>query len=82
MKEIEVNEHGRLVFRNKTNNDLFAHKPYRWVDRIIVIDEASNRKLVLDTKYSTFDLTDWEPISKEDYDKVVCNFTELNKKLF
>lgn len=56
------------LFRNKKNPNLYADRTYYWVDRIIVVDESDGTLLVIDdTKFSTFDFTDWEEISYEEY---------------
>ena len=79
MKEIKLNKRGKLVFKHKTNPNLFAERVYEWVDRIIVLDETKDRKVTKDTKYSTFDLSDWEPMTQDEYDSVKRKYKEINK---
>ena len=53
-----LNEFGKLVFRNKHDNFLFAERAYSWVDRVVLIDEGNkncDREVVGDLKFS--DLT-------------------------
>lgn len=50
---------GTSIWHNKTNKNLIATRSYSWCDRIIVTDESRGRLVVLDTKFSTFDFTDW-----------------------
>ena len=42
----ELNEHGLLVFKHKTNKRLFLQKTYRWVDRLILLDETEGRQII------------------------------------
>jgi len=68
IKEIELNEFGKLVFKYKINPNVFAERVYEWVDRIIVLDETGDiRRLIFDGLYSTFDFSDWEPMTKKEY---------------
>ena len=79
MKGIELDEYGREVWRHKTNKRLFLHKPYRWVDRLIMIDEAGGRQVIDEYLYSTYDLGAWTPVTKEEEDKVEVDYTEIYK---
>ncbi len=74
-----LDEFGRLVFKHKTNPNLFAERSYDWVDRIIVIDETEGRRIIQDTKFSTFDLSDWKPMTQEEYDSIERKYNEINK---
>lgn len=39
---------------------LEAQRAYSWVDRILVMDNSrGGRRVIEDTKFSTFDLTNW-----------------------
>ncbi len=78
-KKIELDEYGKLVFKHKTNPNLFAERPYWWVDRIIVLDETKGRRVIQDTQYSKFDLSDWEPMTKEEYACVERKYKDLIK---
>lgn len=70
---IELNEHGLAIWQCKSNPYLFADRAYRWVDRILITDESCGNRTVSDAscKFSTFDFTDWEPMTKEIHDKGV-----------
>ena len=77
--DFELNEYGLLVFKHKTNKKLFLHRSYRWVDSLMLIEESEDRNIIMSFKYSTFDFYAWEPITKEEYNKVHNNFTEIYK---
>lgn len=74
---IELDEYGMAVWKHKTNKNLFVQRSYSWCDRVIVLDETTNRSIVDDTKFSTFDFTDWTPMTKEEYLSVKSNFKEI-----
>lgn len=76
-KPIELNEHGDAVWRHKTNKNLFAERSYRWCDRVIVLDETESRRVIDDTKFSTFDFSDWIPVGVEEFKKVKHNFKDI-----
>ena len=70
----ELNEYGKLVFISKTRPRVFLEKPYRWVDRSVVIDESDGktRKVVESVSFSLllsglYD--DWIPMTFEQYEK-------------
>ena len=77
--EIELNEYGRLAFQNKSMPQLFAHRAFRWLDRIIFIDESNDRKYVHGQTYSSFNDSCWRAITVEEDQSVVSNYNELNK---
>jgi len=74
---IELNEFGLAVWRHKTNKNLFVQREYNWVDRVIVLDETETRNIVDDVKFSTFDFSDWIPMTVEEFEKVKRNFKEI-----
>ena len=74
---IELNESGKAVWRHKTNKNLFAERPYRWCDRVIVLDETERRQVIDDTQFSTFDFSAWIPVGVEEYKKVKQKFKEI-----
>lgn len=80
-KGIELNEFGLLVFKHKTNKRLFLVKSYIWVDRITLIDETEGRQHIMSFTYSTFDLSEWTPMTVKEYSKVVSNFKEIYEKI-
>jgi hypothetical protein len=73
----ELNEHGLLVFKHKTNKRLFLQRSYRCVDRLTLIDETEGRQIIDEFKFSTFDLSAWSSITKEEYDRVESNYKEI-----
>ena len=75
--EIELDGNRLLIFKHKTNKRLFLERPYYWVDRIILIDETEDRDIVMDFKYSTFDLYAWTPMTKEEYISVKSKYREI-----
>ena len=77
---MELDEHGLLVWKHKTNKRLFLERPYRWVDRIFLLDETEGRSNVMEFKYSTFDFYAWEPMTKEEYISIVSNYKEIYKR--
>lgn len=78
-KEIELNESGRLAFQNKAMPNLFAHRAFRWVDRILFLDESNGRRVVHTQSYSDFNHAGWRPVTVEEDNSVVNNYDELNK---
>jgi hypothetical protein len=79
MKAHELNEWGMLVFKHKTNKNLFMQKSYRWQDVAHMIDESKGRLIIDSFTFSTYDLTNWEPMTPEEYDSVISNYSEIYK---
>jgi len=77
MQEITLNQHGKLVFKHKTNKNLFLHREYYWIDKINLVDESKNREIIMSFKYSTFDLSNWEAVSVKENDLVKKTYTEI-----
>lgn len=76
---IELNEYGMAVWRHKENKNLFVERHYRWCDRVIVLDESNgSRRITDDTEFSTFNFTDWIPVTVEEYKKV----KQYNKDIY
>ena len=75
----ELNEYGLLVFKHKTNKRLFLQRSYRWADRLTLIDETEGRQIIDEFKFSTFDLSSWSSLTKEEYDSVESNYKEIWK---
>ncbi len=68
---IELNKYGLAVWKHKDNKNLFVQRSYNWCDKVIVLDESGEERLVIDgTQYSTFDFSDWIPVTAEEYKKV------------
>ncbi len=81
MKEIPLDDFGKLVFKHKINPNLFAERTYYWVDRIIVLDETGGRRRIIEsTQYSIFNLSGWEPMTREEYDSVKKYYKEAVQK--
>jgi hypothetical protein len=74
---IELNEFGRAVWRHKENKNLFVSREYNWCDRVIVLDETESRRIIDDVPFSTFDFTNWIPITAEEFKKVKHNFKDI-----
>ena len=69
-----------MLFRSRHNTDkeLFVERCYEWCDRVVVLREHDGRReLVDDTAFSTFDFSDWTPVTVEEFSKVKNNFKEI-----
>jgi hypothetical protein len=77
MSPIKLNEYGMAVWRQKTDKNLFVERSYEWCDRVIVLNEAEGRRVINDTEFSTFDFSDWIPVTVEEFKKVKRNFKEI-----
>ena len=73
----ELNTFGLRVWKHKINKRLFLQQSYRWVDLLDLLDETEGRKVVDSYKASTYDYSDWIPMSLEEYSKVKYNFKEI-----
>jgi len=73
----ELNEHGLLVFKHKTNKRLFLEKSYRWADVLILIDETEERQIIMSFEFASFNFSAWEPVTVEEYSKVKQKYTEI-----
>lgn len=71
----ELNEHGERIWY-RYGGRLTLEKSYGWVDVLILIDEENNRRVITQFKASTFDFTDWTPMTKEQF-KLVCSGKKL-----
>lgn len=76
-KEYELNEHGKLVFKHKTNKRLFLERAYKWVNNLILLDETEGRQIIMSFKFTDFDFSSWEPITKNEYDKIINKYREI-----
>lgn len=68
-----LNKYGLLVFKHKSQPNLLAQRTFKNNDRVLVTDESDGSKVVRDEKFSTFDLSEWTPLSQEEWDEVVKN---------
>lgn len=74
-----LNEFGLLVFKHKTNKRLFLERSYSWIDRVIMLDETEGRQVIMTFKFSTFDFSAWELVTKEEFDSVKTCYKEIFK---
>ena len=74
---IELNEYGMAVWRHKTNKNLFVERSYSWCDVVTTLDETEGRRVMDVGKFSTFDFTDWIPVTVEEFKKVKMKFNEI-----
>lgn len=54
----------KQVYRNRHSDRLIAERAYPWVDRVLIL-LATDRSVLLDTKFSYLDLTNWELITPQ-----------------
>lgn len=76
MIPIELNKYGMAVWRHKDNKNLFVERSYNWCDRVTVLNEI-DRRVINDTEFSTFDFTDWIPVTVEEFKKVKQYFKDI-----
>jgi hypothetical protein len=75
---IELNEFGMAVWKHRHNKALFAERPHGWQDRIIIIDESDGGRRWIDSKpFSTFDFSEWIPMTLEEYRRVKACYKEI-----
>lgn len=74
---MELNEFGLKVWKHKTNKRLFLQQSYRWVDRLLLLDESEGRQVVDSFKESTYDFSAWKPMTKEELDSVKSYYKEI-----
>jgi len=80
MEEIELNAHGKLVFKHKTNRNLFLHREYNSIDTITLVDEREDRQVIMSFKYSTFNLSCWEAVTIEEENLVRKSYIEIYER--
>lgn len=73
----ELNEHGLLVWKHRTNKRLFLEKPYRWKDTLTLLDETEGRQIVDNFSASTFNFNAWEPMVKLEYNNVNQKYMDI-----
>lgn len=75
---IKLDQFGMAVWKHKTNKNLFVERSYEWCDRVVVLDETDgSRRIVDDAKFTTFDFTDWIPVTESEFKKVKGFFKEI-----
>ena len=62
-RDLWLNVHGLREYTNKGNSNLTARRAYYWVDRVIIVDESEDRRVVGDYPYSSSLRKEckWEP---------------------
>lgn len=80
-RKIELNQFGLSVWKHKTNKRLFLEQSYRWKDNLVLLDETEGRQIVDSFKASTFDYSAWEPMTTEEYEKVISNYKEIYEQI-
>lgn len=74
---IKLDENGMAVWRHKTNQNLFVERTYEWCNRVIILDESEEREVIDDLEFSTFDFSDWTPMTVEEYQRVKRKYKEI-----
>jgi hypothetical protein len=75
---MELNEFGKRVWKHKVNRRLFLEQSYRWVKDVYVIEESEDcRRLVESYSLTTVDLSEWVPMSKQEFDTVKYYYREI-----
>lgn len=77
MNRIELDEFGLQVWKHKTNKRLFLHQSYKWVDNLTLLDETEDRQLIDNYKASTYDFSNWIPMTKEEFSKVKSKYKDI-----
>ena len=73
-----LNIYGKLIFQNKDDKYLFAERTSRHIDKIVLLDESHGyRNYVGECRFSEFKLSNWIPISKEEYKMIKTRYTEI-----
>lgn len=73
-----LNSDGLAIWKHKQLLMVFAQRTSRWRDRILVLDESDGHRIViLDAPFSTFDLSDWEPMTPYEYARVKQFYREI-----
>lgn len=76
-----LNEFGKRVWKHKTNKKLFLEKPYAWKENMHLLDETIGRKITpLPFHEYEFDFSEWESMTKFEYDLVVYKYCEVYKR--
>jgi hypothetical protein len=79
--QIELDENGLLVFKHKTNKRLFLERTYRWVDRLVLIDETEGIQIIDSYKFSTYELSAWESMTKSEYELIEKKYKEVYERI-
>ena len=74
---MELDDHGKRVWKHKTNKRLFLEQSYRWKDRLTLIDETEGRQVIDTYQASAYDYGAWTPMTKEEFDSVKSKYLEI-----
>lgn len=80
MEHIELDEFGRLAFRHIKNKNIFLHKPFRWINRGVVLDEKEGRRVLEDKLFTSYNMEEWVPVTKEQDQNVKRTYMEIYEK--
>jgi hypothetical protein len=68
---VALDEYGFAIWRHRYSKTLFVERRYHYCDRVLVIEEIDNyRHVVDDTKFSTFNFSDWIPVTVVENKKI------------
>jgi len=65
---IKLNELGLAIWKHNTIPDRWVDRQYDWCDRVLVLD---GRTVIDDTKFSTFDFSEYTAITPEEYKELL-----------
>lgn len=74
-----LNDYGRVTLQSKNNENIFAHRDYSWVDRVVILDESTGRKIIGQYSIQDIDLCEWIPITKEEDKYVKKTYREIKQ---
>ena len=75
---MELNHYGLRVWKHKNSKILFAHKFYKWVRRICVIQEDGDNRQIIETHWEeNFNWDNWVVVTPEEYAKVKRQYKEI-----
>jgi hypothetical protein len=78
IKDMELNEFGKRVWKHKTNKRLFLEQSYIWKERLTLIDEFEDeRNVVMTFELNSFDFSSWTPMMKEEFDSIKSQYKEI-----
>lgn len=76
-----LNEFGKRVWKHKTNKRLFLEQAYGWKESLTLLDETNGRSVIFGfDNESDVDFTEWEPMTKSEYDSVVSKYSEIYQR--
>jgi hypothetical protein len=84
-----LTEHGMVVYKHKTNKELFIQRSFHWKDSCSLIHEHYRKDSTCETggyearqhidsyRFSTYDFGAWELMTKEEFDSVKGSYKEI-----